>query len=200
MNRFVVILFTLAFLSSCNPIKNMTIAEKKLIQSADSETPFRVLLVTDKVDSLILRAKSIDVNWLEEKEIIQHLVSRMKATMKFESGVGIAAPQVGISRNIFLFVRVDKPDDLITVAINPKIISVPDETICFERDGCLSVPDFAGNSTRYPWVEVEYINENGETIREKLTGYSRKDNFVAVIFQHEFDHLQGTLFTDKLCD
>ena len=178
----------------------MTVAEKNLIKRADAETPFRVLLVTDNSDSLTLRAKAIDVDWEADKDVIQHLVSRMKATMKFESGVGIAAPQVGISRNIFLFVRVDKPDAPIAVAINHKIISVPDETICFERDGCLSVPDFAGNTVRYPWIEVEYMNENGETIKEKLTGYSRRDNFVAVIFQHEFDHLQGTLFTDKLCD
>lgn len=187
-------------LASCNTAQNMTVAEKKLIRSADAETPFRVLLITDDADSLTLRTKAIDVDWQRDKEDIQHLVSRMKATMKLESGVGIAAPQVGISRNIFLFVRVDKPDAPVEVAINPKIVSKPNETICFERDGCLSVPDYSGNSVRYPWIEVEYINENGKTIREKLTGYSRKDNFVAVIFQHEFDHLQGILFTDKLCD
>lgn len=200
MNKFLILLSISFLLASCYSSKYMTVAEKNLIQSADAETPFRVLLVTDNADSLILRAKAIDVDWQVDKDVIQYLISRMKSTMNFESGVGIAAPQVGISRNIFLFVRVDKPDAPVEVAINPRIISVPDETICFERDGCLSVPDFAGNSVRYPWIEVEYMNENGEKIREKLTGYSRKDNFVAVIFQHEFDHLQGILFTDKICN
>ncbi|MDR2834734.1 MAG: peptide deformylase, partial [Bacteroidales bacterium] len=67
-------------------------------------------------------------------------------------------------------------------------------------DGCLSIPDFSGNSQRYPWVEVEYLNQNGEKITEKLTGYSRLTSFTAVIFQHEYDHLRGTLFIDKLCE
>ncbi|MCE5330664.1 MAG: peptide deformylase [Bacteroidales bacterium] len=178
----------------------MTITERKLIQSADVNTPFRVLLVTEKSDSLVLRKPCRDVDIVNDSLNIKWLIARMKATMKAESGVGIAAPQIGLSRNVFLFVRVDKPDMPVEVAINPKIIEVPVKTVCFERDGCLSIPDVSGNSIRYPWVKVEYYNENDEKITEKLTGYSRNDNFVAVIFQHEFDHLQGILFTDKLCE
>jgi peptide deformylase len=49
-------------------------------------------------------------------------------------------------------------------------------------------------------VEVAYYDENGTPVREKLEGYRRAGNFSAVIFQHEYDHLQGTLFTDKLCE
>jgi peptide deformylase len=177
----------------------MTDNEKQLIQSADGETPFRVLLITNKADSIILRTKAPDVNLSKDNEVIQHLIARMKATMKVESGVGIAAPQIGISRNIYLFTRIDKPDAPVEVAINPKIVSFPNENICFERDGCLSIPDVSANSVRYAWVEVEYSNEKGEKMREKLSGYSREDDFTVIIFQHEFDHLRGILFTDKIC-
>jgi len=52
---------------------------------------------------------------------------------------------------------------------------------------------------RYPWIEIEYTNLVGQNVREKLEGYSRDGNFVSVIFQHEFDHLQGILYTDRIC-
>ncbi|MDR0660852.1 MAG: peptide deformylase [Prevotellaceae bacterium] len=178
----------------------LTKSEKELINGADTNTPFRVLPATNETDSLFLRKKCTNLSFEQNKDDILHLVERLKVTLDAEQGVGIAAPQVGIARNLFLFVRTDKPDYPVEVAINPHIVNHPDETICFERDGCLSIPDTSGNSIRYPWVEVEYTNERGELIRERLEGYSRSDSFVAVIFQHEYDHLQGILFTDKLCD
>ena len=199
MKNILLFLLSTILLSSCNTYHRMTQSEIKLIQSADNNAPFKVLLTSNANEEKKLRQPSRDLNFKKDKKVIDLLISRLKATMFLESGVGIAAPQIGISRNLFLFVRVDKPDEQIEVAINPKIVNHPNETICFERDGCLSVPNFSGNSIRYPWIEVEYTNENGVLIREKLEGYSRQDNFVAVIFQHEFDHLQGVLFIDKLC-
>ncbi len=178
----------------------MTAYEKVLIESADENTPFRVLQVTAPNDNKILRTACKDINIVKDKRLLDRLISRLKATMAAESGVGIAAPQVGISRNVFLFMRIDKADKPVEVAINPRIISHANETICFERDGCLSIPDIRGNSIRYPWVEVEFLNESGQLVREKLTGFSRTTDFTAIIFQHEFDHLQGVLFTDKLCE
>ena len=74
------------------------------------------------------------------------------------------------------------------------------ETICFEGDGCLSVPDLSGSTKRYAWIDVEYYNEKGELIKERLSGQSRGSDFTGVIFQHEFDHLQGILFIDRLFD
>lgn len=200
MQKYLLLLCTLFLLYSCNTLQKMTNSEIKHIESANALTPFRVLLTTNEQDLKILRRPCKDINFGKDGENVEKLISRMKATMFAESGVGIAAPQIGISRNIFLFVRVDQPNAPVEVAINPKIVNHPDETICFERDGCLSIPDISANSIRYPWIEVEYLNENGKKIREKLVGYSRQDNFVAVIFQHEFDHLQGVLFTDKLCE
>jgi peptide deformylase len=176
----------------------LTNEEKTLINGGEANEPFRVLLTTNTEDSLILRQKSQTIELTKDTGDLKLLIARLKVTLETENGVGIAAPQVGILRNLFLIMRVDKPGMPVEVVINPAIVSFPDETICFERDGCLSIPEISGNSIRYPWIEVEYFNENGEKIREKLSGHSRQDNFAAVIFQHEYDHLQGILFVDKL--
>lgn len=195
-----VLLFLLigCYFTSCGIQRVMTKEELDLIEQFDENTPFRVLKITDPDELKILRTKSQDVPPGYEASM-KKLINRLKMTLEEEQGVGIAAPQVGINRNLFLFVRVDKPGEPIDVAINPRIVNHPKETVCFERDGCLSIPGISGNSIRYPWVEVEYTNEQGQRIKERLEGYSRLNNFVAIIFQHEYDHLQGVLFTDKLC-
>ncbi|MDU1889936.1 MAG: peptide deformylase [Dysgonomonas sp.] len=180
----------------------MTIQELALINDAKIDVPFRVLTVDNEEDSLVLRKKAmdIDVNTITTNKPLKYFIERLKQTLIEEAGVGIAAPQVGLSRNLFLFLRLDRPDYPICVAINPRIVNVPKETVCFEDDGCLSIPGESGTSIRYPWIEVEYYNEKGELIKEKLSGYSRNEDFTGIIFQHEFDHLQGVLFIDKLCE
>lgn len=172
--------------------------ELDLIGQFAADTAFRVLEVSNPEDYRVLRTKCTDIN--PDNKHVKHFIARLKTTLEEEQGVGIASPQVGLSRNLFLFIRVDKPDMPVEVAINPKIIDHPQETICFERDGCLSIPGVSGNSIRYPWIVVEYTNEQGKRVKERLEGHSRQGNFVAVIFQHEYDHLQGVLFTDKLCE
>lgn len=196
MKHLFFILFTLL---SLNSMAQLNTKEKALINSGDEITPFRVLKVTDKEDSLFLRTPCVDFDLNRDKKEIALLIARLKVTMAEESGVGIAAPQVGIGRNLFLFMRIDIPEHPVVAAINPKIVNRPEETVCFERDGCLSIPGISGNSVRYPWVDVEYTNEEGQLVRERLQGYSRQTDFTGVIFQHEFDHLQGVLFIDKLC-
>ncbi len=200
LNHIVILICIMLSTFSCQTNNILTEEEKALINSASVSEPFRVLLTTNEQDSLFLRKKCTDLNFEKDKEDILKLIERLKVTLDAEQGVGIAAPQVGIARNLFLFARTDKPDWPVEVAINPHIVNHPKETICFERDGCLSIPDTSGNSTRYPWIEVEYTNQHGKLVRERLEGHSRSDSFVAVIFQHEYDHLQGVLFTDKLCD
>lgn len=179
----------------------MTKEEINLINDGTADSTFYVLQTTEESDSLFLRlkAKDLDINEIQKNEDLQLLVKRMKATLIEKQGVGLAAPQIGISRNLFIFVRVDQPDSYpVHVAINPKIVNHPNETICFEGDGCLSIPDTSGNSIRYPWIDVQYYNEKGELVEERLSGDSRSTDFTGIIFQHEFDHLQGVLFTDKL--
>lgn len=196
--QFLLFLCAVCYFSSCGTKCIMTKEELNLIGQFDEHIPFRVLDVNVPEELKILRTKSADM-CLGNDLVLKQFISRLKVTLKEEQGVGLAAPQVGINRNLFLFVRVDKEDGPVEVAINPRIVNHPQETICFERDGCLSIPGVSGNSIRYPWIDVEYTNEQGERIKERLEGYSRLDNFVGVIFQHEYDHLQGVLFTDKLC-
>lgn len=174
--------------------------EKEIINAGAADMPLRVLLITDSEDSVILRQPCEDITPDAGNEDLKLLIERLKITMEVESGVGIAAPQVGISKNIFLFTRTNEPDFPVVAAINPKIVKHPDTTVCFESDGCLSIPGVSGNSTRYAWVEVEYTNEDGDIVSERLEGYSRAGDFTAVVFQHEYDHLQGILFIDKLCE
>lgn len=197
--KFSLVLLIGLSLFSIKSMGQFTQNEKILINSGTTETPFRVLKVTDQQDSIFLRQKCSDIEDISDSVDVQILIDRLKTTMVAESGVGIAAPQVGIGRNIFLFTRIDKANYPVIVAINPKIVNHPEETICFERDGCLSIPGISGNSIRYPWVDVEYTDENGNLVQERLEGYSRESDFTGIIFQHEFDHLQGILFTDKLC-
>lgn len=195
-----VLILLLLVLGSCKVVTRMDTKEIQLINSGSESMPMKVLVVTNMDDSVVLRKQSVDVNYAEDKILIHKLIERLKVTMKVESGVGIAAPQVGLLRNIFLFVRIDKPDRPVEVAINPRILNHSAETIIFEGDGCLSVPDKSGNSFRYSWVEVEYTNENGVRVRERLNGGSRTEDFTGIIFQHEFDHLNGVLYTDKLAE
>lgn len=197
--KFSLVLLINLILFSAQSMAQFTHDERDLINSEASDVPFRVLKTSSQQDSIFLRKKCSDIDYINEKKDLQLLINRLKTTMIAESGVGIAAPQVGVSKNLFLFIRIDRAGYPIVVAINPKIVNYPNETICFERDGCLSIPEISGNSIRYPWVEVQYTDENGNLIQERLEGYSREGNFTGIIFQHEFDHLQGILFTDKLC-
>jgi peptide deformylase len=189
----------IVLLASCKTMQPFAEMDKSLIVSGTEETPFRVLQITNRQDSILLRKSCDDLKNFAADSTFHLLVARMKKTLEVENGVGIAAPQVGISKNLFLFMRLDLPDQPVHVAVNPKIVNHPDTTVCFEGDGCLSIPDLSGNSVRYPWIDVEYRNEKGEKIRERLTDYSRQNTFTAVIFQHEYDHTKGILFTDKLC-
>ncbi len=181
--------------------QSFTDRELEIIHSGNQDTSLRILLTTNYVDSLILRMQSenVDTDSIVENESLQLILKRLQTTLNESGGVGIAAPQVGVLKNIFLFKKIDLPEQPVQIAINPRIVNHPDETICFERDGCLSIPDISGNSIRFPWIDVEYFDENGYLHRERLEGYSRTDDFTAIIFQHEYDHLNGILFIDKLC-
>lgn len=201
MSKIITLCILLFSLSASYTLTKMTENEIKLINNGDNNSPYRVLTIDDKQDSLFLRQKceDIDVETIGKDENLRTFITRLKITMQAESGIGIAAPQVGIGRNIFLFTRIDRTGEPVEVAINPKITAHSKETICFERDGCLSIPGISGNSQRYKWVEVEYYDETGKKHKERLSGYSRQSDFTGIIFQHEYDHLQGILFIDKLC-
>lgn len=201
MKHFICLCCIAVIFTACNSSSMMNETEKKIINSGGKNSPMRILTIENENDYAFLREKSIDVDMekMKSDKDLHLFIKRLKITMIQGDGVGIAAPQVGIGRNIFLFTRVTEPDMPVQVVINPKIVAIPDSLICFEGDGCLSIPGISGNSIRYPWVKVEYYDENGTKIEETLSGYSRQEGFTGVIFQHEYDHLQGVLFTDKLC-
>jgi peptide deformylase len=197
----ILLLFAAGLLcASCGRHAAFSTAEKTLINAGAADTPFRVLQVTNPHDSALLRTPCSDIAPVAGNPDFSLFIARLKTTLALEQGVGIAAPQVGILKNVFLFMRLDLPDTPVVVVVNPRIVRHPAATVCFERDGCLSIPGLRGNSVRYPWVEVAYYNEHGTLVRERLEGHSRAGTFSAVIFQHEYDHLQGTLFIDKLCE
>lgn len=116
----------------------------------------------------------------------QALMDNMIQTMHDANGVGIAAPQVGVSKRIIVALIDEKP----RVFINPEIVSMSFRKIDSE-EGCLSVPGVFGIVKRARGVKVAALDRDGKRETVKTNGLS------AVIFQHEIDHLNGTLFIDK---
>lgn len=185
--------------TSCMQTNKLTTIEKTLITELANDRPFTVLLTTNETDSIFLRQKSQDII-IEEilSPEVQQLINRMEITLEEEEGVGLAAPQIGIQRNVFLFMRLDKKDAPIEAVINPIIVSKSPEIINFEGDGCLSIPNERGTTSRHAWIDVKYYNSAGDLIEERLHAGKRGEDFTGVIFQHEFDHLNGILFIDRL--
>ncbi len=131
----------------------------------------------------ILRKKSKEVDKIDQK--ILTLLDDMKDTMYKEEGVGLAAPQVGILKRIIVL---DDGNGLIE-CINPKIISQKGQQD--GKEGCLSVPGLRGSVKRPDKVVVRALDRDGQEVE-----YKAKD-FLARIFCHEIDHLDGILYIDK---
>lgn len=167
------------------------------IMSGNDDDKMRILLITNYEDSLILRKKSIDVYPDSNNIVLRRLINRMKKTLDVSGGVGIAAPQVGINRNIIWVKRMDKPGQPFEVYLNPKIVLTTQNTIQFNGDGCLSIPGQSGKTIRWPSIGIEYDLLDGKHYSEVVYGYQAYQ-FTAVIFQHEIDHLNGILFIDRL--
>jgi len=106
-------------------------------------------------------------------------------------GVGIAAPQVGLQRQIILVQRFDKANEPFEIYINPIIKSCSDEQK-LGKEGCLSIPNYTAEVFRPIKIMLEYVDLDGKKHIEEISG------FTSVIFQHEIDHLNGILFTDHL--
>src|SRR3989344_632295 len=145
----------------------------------------------------ILRKKAKLVSKTEiNSSKFQIFVKNLIKTCGEKNGVGIAAPQVGISKKVFIvWSRPNKrykkaPVFGPEVVINPKIISSSKQKVK-GWEGCLSVPGIRGLVPSAKLVRVEYLNNKGKKVK---TSFS---NFIARIFQHEFDHLYGIVFLDR---
>lgn len=137
---------------------------------------------------------------------LQNLIDNMFETMYQASGVGLAAPQIGKSIRLFIvdgspFADTDEDDeedplaegieDFKKVFINPRIIEEKGEEWAF-GEGCLSIPKIREDVFRKPKIRVQYLDENWNQHDEVFEGYKAR------IIQHEYDHIEGILFTDKL--
>jgi len=125
------------------------------------------------------------------------LVDNMFETMYNASGVGLAAPQIGLSIRLFIVDATpfceDHPelDGFVKVFINPIILEESGKKWDF-NEGCLSIPDIREDISRKPKILIEYYDENWELQEKEF------DGMAARVIQHEYDHIEGILFTDHL--
>lgn len=144
----------------------------------------------------VLRTKAQPVTNVH-LDSIQSLIEELKATLQPSNGVGIAAPQIGESHRVFILasrptLRYPQAPKMEAIAIiDPQIIAYSEETVK-DWEGCLSLPGIRGLVPRYQAIEVKYMDQQGKLHHREFTG------FVARIFQHEYDHLEGKVFLDRV--
>jgi len=143
-----------------------------------------MILRVRKVGENILREKSQEIS-LSDPKLFDY-IKDMNDTLNSEDGLGIAAPQVGIPYRIFIV----KYNYQRIVYINPEIVEGTGTSRNYE--GCLSVPNRGGSVNRYETIKIRYYDKNLKLKRRKISGYK------SIIIQHEYDHLNGILFTDRL--
>ena len=143
----------------------------------------------------VLKKKSVKLEKEELNDELKQLLDDMLETMYAEAGVGLAAPQVGVSKRLVVIdVEQDdeggKPGNPLYL-VNPEIIWRSEEKVC-GTEGCLSVPEQRAEVERYAEVTVRYLTPQGEEKELKA------DGLLAVALQHEIDHLDGILYIDHL--
>ena len=139
-----------------------------------------------KYGETVLREIAQEVDKIDDE--ILEILDNMVETMHSAKGVGLAAPQVGISKRIFVC---DQGDGVVRKVINPVITPLTEKLMNYE-EGCLSVPGIYKKVQRPEKIKIEYLNEKGESVTEEVEG------FLAIIMQHEYDHLNAVLFVDKV--
>jgi len=159
----------------------------------------KVLRVREIGDPVLQKiSEKVDIGKINNE--ILEIIEDLKSTLEFGTGLGIAAPQVGINKRIIV-VGTNKSDTNIqyndaeeipiTAMINPSWAKLSEETDV-QYEGCMSVPVIRGRVERYKDIELTYYNENGEKIIKEIYG------FFARLIQHECDHLDGIVFLEKV--
>jgi peptide deformylase len=135
----------------------------------------------------VLRQKAKKIHRVDQstKQLVQDLID----TVKDAPGAGLAAPQIGVP----LRAIVTNVDDKIQVVLNPEIVEESDEEVLAE-EGCLSIPGWYGPVKRKERVTVRGMSRTGKSVKIKTEGWEAR------AFQHEVDHLDGILFTDRMED
>lgn len=146
----------------------------------------QVITIPDEV----LRRKAHKVTNFDKD--LSTLIDDMFETMRQAPGVGLAAPQINISQRVIVVEYAEEEEEKPKsfVVINPEIIKTSAETE-LGIEGCLSVPNLVGEVERFSAVVVKGLNKQGKPVKIKSSGW------LARIFQHEIDHLEGILFTDR---
>lgn len=162
-------------------------AEEEVDPGVVEGTDLRVL----KYPHPSLRANDEEVTVFDDA--LKKTLKEMFLVMYASKGVGLAAPQVGINKRIMVFnPDGDKKKWLSEVSlINPKIVDQSEATD-IELEACLSFPGMEGKVRRHKWIKVEAQNAAGKKITKKYTGWTAR------VFQHEYDHLEGTVYVDRL--
>ncbi|MEM7590150.1 MAG: peptide deformylase [Cyanobacteria bacterium P01_A01_bin.83] len=159
----------------------IAVEKKKLDQP-----PLNIHYLGDRV----LRQPAKRIAKVDDK--IRTIVKQMLQTMYSADGIGLAAPQVGINKQLIVIdIALDQPDKPPLVLINPKIVK-SSNTLCNSEEGCLSIPGVYLEVTRPEEIEVSYRNELGKPCKLKATG------LLSRAIQHEMDHLNGVMFVDRV--
>lgn len=161
-------------------------------------------IVTVPNEILHAKAKTVTIFGRKLKKLVDDMTTTLNA-QKDPEGVGLAAPQIGISEQIFIMKPTKKGP--ITACINPEILKHETQNTKHETqkkqskddseaklEGCLSIPRIWGHVVRQDTVDVRYQDLDGKWIEKKFSG------FEAVIVQHEIDHLNGILFTQRVLE
>lgn len=151
-----------------------------------------ILVVGNKSEAKLLRKKTVDFDFKKfTKKEVNELVIRMRRAMKAANGVGLSANQVGLRYRMFVAEVPDAQGAMKFYAVfNPKIERASEETVPYE-EGCLSVPGVWGDVMRPARIVLSGFDKNGKPAKVKAWG------LLARVFQHEMDHLNGKLFTDR---
>jgi len=138
-----------------------------------------------------LRAPNAEVSTFDDE--LRDLSRRMFRMMYASKGVGLAAPQVGVNKRLLVFNPEgdERKMSAECVLVNPTIVERAEGTE-LDDEGCLSFPGFGAKVTRAKWVKVKALNLKGKPFTKKYAGWEAR------IFQHEYDHLDGTLYVDRL--
>ena len=153
----------------------------------------KILTIKDKKEEKVLRQETALFDFSAsggkkfKKSEINELIKTMRAAMEKAEGIGLAANQIGLSLKVF----VAKVENKFYAVFNPEIVKESVSTVPAE-EGCLSVPQLYGEVSRPERITLAGYDKNGKKIKIKAWG------LLAIVFQHEVDHLNGKLFVDHL--
>lgn len=150
-------------------------------------TKHGIWVIDDKKEVKLLRKKMVpfDFSKYSQKDI-RELLKKMREAMKNANGIGLSANQIGLDAHLFIA----QVEGKFYAVFNSQLTRISDETNVIE-EGCLSVPDVFGDVSRPSRVVLDGYDKNGKRLKIKAWG------LLARVFQHETDHLNGIVFTDK---